>query len=139
MPRKPSSLMIMQEYPPLPTRGWLILVVLAVRRLSRIVVRFELGVIEDVRQAGRILNYDLPAVLTPNSPLCRFLADGFRVRVADGQSFELKSLVGRRFQARFDQGADGCLQAIVAARPFEHRTIAPAEPASNSDGKEGAK
>jgi hypothetical protein len=102
------------------------LAVKAIRKQTRGIVRFELEVLDDAQQAGRTVVHDLPAVLTPTSPLCRFLADALRVCLPQGQSFDLASVAGRQFQARFDQGVEGCLQAIVAVRPFEHRTVIPA-------------
>jgi len=85
-------------------------------------LRFVLTVLDDPRQAGRIINHDLFTVLTPNSPLCRFLVEAFNVRLSEQQSFDLAHLVGRSFQARFDKGAEGCFQAMVAVRPCNKDT-----------------
>jgi hypothetical protein len=126
MPKKPSLLISMQDRPPLSTRRWHTLEVQRVHKQARGLVRFEIGVLDDARQAGRTVLHDLPAVLTPGSPLCRFLDAAFRVHPSQGQSFDLATVLNRRFQARFDQGVEGCLQVIVAVRPFEHRTVVPA-------------
>jgi len=128
MPRKSVMKLTMQDHPPLSSRRWSILVVQTVLKLNRSMLRFELGVLDDDRQAGRTVFHNLPAVLTPNSPLSRFLADAFGVRLSERESYELTTLVGRRFQARFDKGVEGTLQAIVAVRSFDKQIIAVARP-----------
>jgi hypothetical protein len=124
MPKKPSMHVVMQNYPLLSTRRWHMMEVLAVRKM-KVGVCFELAVLDDPHQAGRTLAHNLPAVLTPNSPLSRFLADGFGVHLTEHQSFDLATIVGRQFQARFDKGADGHFQAIVAVRPFNGTVVQP--------------
>jgi len=128
MPKKPSTCLLVEPYPPFTTRGWVILAVLAAHLLPRKMIRFELGVVGDVRQSGRVVNHELPAVLTPNGPLATFISDAFGIHFADRQSFDLATLTGRQFQARFNKGVDGCLQAIVAVRPLEKRIVVEANP-----------
>jgi len=134
MPRKLCTLFVMKANRPLSERRWYPLDVKAIRR-TRAAVRFELGVVGDEQQAGRTIIHDLPAVLTPNSPLSRFLADAFNVRLSEKQSFDLATLVGRHFQARFDKGVEGRFQAMVAVRP-SNGTAAQAEPVNKVSTKE---
>jgi len=122
MPRKPCTLLVMQDYPPLSPRRWHPLIVQAVRKISRAAVRLEMGVADDEHQAGRTIIHELPAVLTPNSPLSRFLADAFNVHLSENQPFDLAALVGRRLQARFDKGVDGRFQAMVDVRSCKEAT-----------------
>lgn len=119
MPRKVSTLLTMQAHPRLSTRQWYTLEVHAVHRRDRTAVRFEFHVLNDAHQAGRTVVYDLPAVLTPDSPLCRFLRNAFNLHLNLQQTLDLSTLVGRRLQVRFDKGLDDHLQAIVGVRPFE--------------------
>lgn len=131
MPKQPSTLFTMQDYPTLSIRFFYTLIVQSVHRANRAGVQFELGVVEDVRQAGRTVVHNLPAVLTPQSPLSLFLAEAFNIRLSERQSFDLTKLVGRRLQARFDKGINGSLQAIAAVRPFPGDTDA----ADQTNGK----
>jgi hypothetical protein len=124
MPKKPSMHMVMHAYRPLSTRRWHTIEVRAVRK-AKVGVCFELAILGDPHQAGRTVDHCLPAVLTPNSALSRFLGDGFGVRPSEREPFDLATLVGRRFQARFDKGTDGRFQAIVAVRPFSGTVIDP--------------
>jgi len=139
MPKKPSTCMVMRSHPPLSARFWYTLVVLAIRRVNRGCVGFELGVVGDLRQAGRTIIHNLPAILTPNSPLARFLIDGFGMHLAERQSFDLATLIGRRFQARFDGGVEGRFQAIVAIRPFNGAVAQPEQLTGTTEQKEQAR
>jgi|GEM_PF-2345208 len=116
MPKKPSTVFVMQNYQPLSSRRFYKLAVKAVSRLSKAGVRFELSALDDPQQAGRTIIHDVPAVLAPNSPLCEFLAAGFGLRLAEGQSLDLATVVGRVLQARFSKARGGNEQKIAAIR-----------------------
>lgn len=85
-----------------PTRrsrpGWVILTVRAVHFLPRKVIRFR-------RRRGRrsgkpgVVSHELPAVLTPNGPLSKFITDAFGINLSDQQTFDLATLVGRQFES----------------------------------------
>lgn len=117
MPKKATMCFVMQDYPPLSSRRLYNLGIQAVHK-SKAGVRFELAVLDDPRQVGRTVLHHLPAVLTPKSPLARFLVDAFAVRLSERQSIDLAQFVGRRLLARFDKCLDGCLQAIASIKPY---------------------
>jgi hypothetical protein len=127
MPKKPSTQMVMLNYSAFSSRRVYRLRVEAIEIAKRGAVRFELAVIGDPRQAGRLLNHDLPAILAPNSPLARFLDEAFGIRVAENETLDLATLRGREFEARFAKHVEGAEQAIVAVRPIG-RPHNPAEP-----------
>lgn len=136
MPKKPSTCMVMQPHSPLSPRFWYTSIVLAVHRANRACVGFEFGVVGDDRQAGRTVVHNLPAILAPNSPLSRFLVDGFGIHLAERQPFDLATLVNRQFQARFDKGVQGRFQAIVAIRPFNGAVAQPGQVAAVPEQQE---
>lgn len=119
MPKKPSTRLVMQAYRRLPSRRYVKLNVKSVSRPSKEFIRFEFGILDDSRQAGRTVVHDLPALLAPSSPLQTFLADGFDIRLATGQSVDLATLVGRVVRARFSKPKNGNEQALMAIRPHQ--------------------
>ena len=119
MPKKPSTDFVMQDYPALPSRRWPKLAVRGVCRTSKGSISFELSVLDDPKQSGRVIIHDVPAVLAPNSPLHRFLEDGFGIRLARGEHFDMATLVDRVLLARFSKAQEGNDQTIAAIKACE--------------------
>ena len=118
MPKKPSSVLTMQERQPLSTRQPYTLTVTDIK-LNKAIIRFETTVVDDHRQAGRIIGHELSAVLAPNSPLARFLDDGFGITLSTGQSVDLAGLVGQHLIARFTKPDTQGKQEITTVAKFE--------------------
>lgn len=119
MPKKPSTILVMQDYGPLSSRRWFRLTVSDIGRVSKTAIRFELRILDDPRQTGRTIVHELPAILAPHSPLCEFLAEGFGIRLAENESFDLAALTGRNLEARFTRSREGHPQMIAAVRPSD--------------------
>ena len=88
MPKKPSTVLVMQAYRPLSSRRFYQVEFKTVCCRTGVNVRVELAILDDPQQAGRTVAHDLPAVLAPDSPLCEFLAEGFGIRVTENESFD---------------------------------------------------
>jgi len=139
MPKKLTTICTMRNYRPLSSRRPYKLVVSAVCRQSKTHFRFDLSVLDDPQQAGRTIGHVMPAVLAPNSPLCRFLIDGFGVRPVENESVDLETLVGRVFFARFSKAEDGSPQEILSVKQVEKpgATTASLIPATNEERTHG--
>jgi hypothetical protein len=119
MPKKPSTLLVMKDYPPMSSRRWYPLGVDAVSRMNKGEIRFDLSVLSEPKQAGRKVVHRVPAVLAPNSPLSQFLADGFGIHLGDNEPLDLATLAGRSLRARFTKPGDTGAQEVAAVRPCD--------------------
>lgn len=118
MPRKATLKLTMSQAPPLSTKHWYVLSCTGVEPVKPNLVRFTFEILEDQHHLGRIVQHTLPALLVPDTPLCRLLLKAFGEQLRVGQSIELLNLVGRKCEARFDAGVNGALQAIVGFRQY---------------------
>lgn len=118
MPKKPSAVVVNKGYPMLPTRRWSKCALVNAGRSGRDMIRFELSILNEPSQSGRMILHEVPAVLAPSSPLSRLLEEGFGVRLLENQPFDLTTLLGRLVETRFSKPVDGQTQSIVAVRPY---------------------
>jgi hypothetical protein len=109
----------MQAYQPLSSRRWYSAAVRSVRRLNNEAVGFDFDILNDPQQTGRTIIHESPTILAPNSPLYKFLTDGFGIQLNENESLDLASLVGRVVELRFTKAVNGQEQAIAAIRPGE--------------------
>lgn len=116
MPKKPSMVLTMADYPRLSTRRWYKVTVGRVS-IEKPGVVIELFFVEAPEQAGRQIVHSLPAVLAPGSPLCEFLSKSFGLVLSQNEQVDLSSLVGRQLEARFTKPDRLGVQAVAAVRP----------------------
>lgn len=116
MPKRASTVVIMEAYASFSSRRWYGLVVKKIGRAGRGTIRIEMTVIDDPSQAGRVVGHEVPAIVAPGSPLSVFLKDGFDIELKANEPFDLAMLVGRRVEVRFTEALSGQLQAITAVR-----------------------
>lgn len=116
MPRKPSTTIPMQSYPPFSSRRWYAATFDSVARPGKLLIQIVLSILNDPRQAGRKVTHDLPALLAPGSPLHEFLANGFGIRPTANEQVDLTTLVGRTVDVRFTPARDGSEQLISSVR-----------------------
>ena len=136
MPKKPSTLFVMREYPSLSTRKYHKMTIEDVRRPGKAKVHFRLRVLDNPDQAGRTITYELPTVMAPGSPLCKFLADGFGIHLDKGQSLDPATLIGRALEARFSRRGKSHDQQIEGVRAFTEPNGEPANPPSTGENTE---
>ena len=126
MPRKATTCLTKQAYPPFSRRQWYTLRMDRVNRSRKGDIVFDLSVVGGVKQVGRTLTHKLPVVLAPGSPLDRFLTVVLGAELEENQSVDLATLMGREFEARFTAaGADGH-QMIAEIRPADRPQGCPA-------------
>lgn len=116
MPKRASTVVVMQAYPPFSSRRWYAMILLNTCRAGRGIIRMELSIVGDPGQAGRVVGHEVPAIVAPGSPLCAFLKDGFGIELKVNEPFDLTQLVGRRVEVRFSRAMTGQEQAIVGVR-----------------------
>lgn len=116
MPRKPPTVLVMRDDPPLSSKRWYGVVIAAVIGGVR-EITLQLAIRDPAEHAGREVTHRLPAVLTPNSQLGAFLRDGLVVEPAQGESFDLNSLVGRQLEIRLSQTEPPAAYVVTAVRP----------------------
>ena len=116
MPKRASTVVVMQEYAALSSRRWYGVVVKKIGRAGRGTIRIEMTLVDDPSQAGRVVEHDVPAIVAPGSPLATFLVDGFGIELKENQPFDLTQLVGRRLDVRFGKATAGQVQPIAAVR-----------------------
>jgi len=116
MPKRASTVVVMQEYAALSSRRWYGVVVKKIGRAGRGTIRIEMTLVDDPSQTGRVVEHDVPAIVAPGSPLATFLVDGFGIELKENQPFDLTQLVGRRLDARFTKSTAGQVQSIAAVR-----------------------
>jgi hypothetical protein len=119
MPKKPSTVLIMRDYQPVSSRRWYAVTVRTVAPEGRGIVCFSLSIIDAPEQAGRQVVHRIPAVLAPHSPLCRFLADAFGIRLAENEPLDLATLAGRLFRVKFTRPDSAGVPAIAAVRQLD--------------------
>jgi hypothetical protein len=136
MPKRTSTVVIMRRYPPLSSGRWYTAAVQAVSLERKRTVCFEFTIVSTTAQAGRRVVHRLPAVLAPGSPLCAALARGFRIRVAENESFELATLTGRAVRVRFTQPDANGGQEIDALQALGTNEPGDAPPTGGPDDEE---
>jgi hypothetical protein len=136
MPKKPSTVVVMRDYPPLSRRRWYTFTVQGVTLEPKGRVCLELLIVDAPEQAGRRIVHRIPAILAPGSPLCRLLADGFGICLAENEPLDLATLTGRVVQARFTKPVAGGVQDIAAVRQLAPAGAGAAQPADRCAGQE---
>lgn len=141
MSKKRSGLvLVMQDYPPLSSRCWYELAITNVVRTDAETVEFEFEVVGDARQAGRLVLWNMAALLVPQSPLAAFLKAAFELTPAREEPVDLADLLDRRLPAKFAK-AEGANQQRIAAfgpsageKPKQVPNVSQPETKENGDG-----
>jgi len=128
MPKKPSTVLSMKDYQPVSSRRWYTVTVRTVAPEGRGIVGFALSIIDAPEQAGRQVVHRIPAVLAPHSPLCRFLADAFGIRLAENEPLDLATLAGRLFRVKFTRPDSAGVPPIAAVRQLDAAASTPPRP-----------
>jgi len=132
VPRKKSLELTMKHHEPLSPRRYYEVRVDAIEHEPRSQIRFDLRIIHDPNQEGRVIAHTLPVNLTPGSSLAAFLEDAFRVNLRPGESVDLEALMARRFQAKFDSTEKGRPPQVIKVRHSDNTATERADVPTNT-------
>lgn len=122
--QKPLLVLFMSEYAALPAGRWVdVKLVNILPGDGLLTLVFE--VLGRPDQLGRQIEYTLPALLAPASPLAGWLSAALGIHLNKGESIDLEQLTGRVAQAMFAKPSPDGTQVITHWRP-----AAIAEPAT---------